>query len=129
MSYSEGKVRLFHQNGSEVLLPIPVGYEQASEKINKYLKQGWLVRQPDPQYEQIIGYVAKRARIDERSGEEVPLLDQYGAHVGMTKRFIVPYVNTDQQHLEFTAANGLTLDAIAQREGGALWDEGKGDAR
>lgn len=128
MSDSEGKVRLFHQNGSEVLLPIPTGYAQASEKINEYVKQGWLVRQPDPQYEQIIGYVAKRARIDERSGEEVPILDLYGAHDGMSKRFIVRYINTDQQHLEFTAATGLTLDDIPMWEGEQPLERGKGNA-
>lgn len=121
---SEAKVKLFHPNGAEVFLPIPEDFTAATHKINHYTQSGWAIRQPERMLEQIIGYVAKRSRIDERTGYEVPILDLYATHEKMTKRFIVRYINTEQQAKEFEAITGLKIEDIPLFDGAQPVEKG-----
>lgn len=109
---SEATVRLYHPNGAEVQLPIQITFQSASADIETYTKSGWLIRPPEKTETINIGYIVRRSKLNKITGEETPVIDLFGSHPKMNRRFLMVYLNKPEQIQAFEIATGLKLDQI-----------------
>lgn len=109
---SEATVRLYHPNGAEVQLPIRIPFPDASSDIETYTKAGWMIQKPEKTEVINIGYIVRRSKLNKITGVETPVIDLFGSHPRMNRRFLMVYLNTLEQIQAFEIATGLKLDQI-----------------
>lgn len=107
-----GMVKLYHPSGVEVLLPIDEAIQAATTQINEYVQMGYRIDPPEHHEQVQIGWVCRRSRIDEKRGNEIPILDCYVDHPQMVNKYITVYINTEQQQHDFESMSGIALSAL-----------------
>ena len=117
-----GWVKLFHPNGPQVTLPVPMlarlSAEQAVEmlaSVSAYLSAGFLVSAPgleDGEQKQEVVSVSRREGKD-----AVPIVAFYLAHPKVLKKFLHAYLNNVEEIQAFEAATGIRLADIPLWEG------------
>lgn len=117
-----GWVKLFHPNGPQVTLPVPMltrlSAEQAVDmlaSVSAYLSAGFLVSAPgleDGEQKQEVVSVSRREGKD-----SVPIVAFYLAHPKVLKKFLHAYLNNPEDIQAFEAATGMRLADIPLWEG------------
>lgn len=117
-----GWVKLFHPNGPQVTLPVPMlarlSAEQAVEmlaSVSAYLNAGFLVSAPGLEDGELVEEISAVARREAK--DETAIIDFYSSNTKLLKKFMHAYLNNEQDVAAFEAATGLKVDSLAVYDG------------
>lgn len=131
---NNGWVKLYHPSGALVTLSVPmdsesnVDYAVAFAAVGRALAAGFLVTAPGleaGEMKDTVGWVG-RGQHQGRSGM-ADMLFLFSIQDWWVKKFLVVYLNTDDQRLAFEAASGMVLASIPLYEGNGYPERGKQD--